>query len=219
LPGSAPSTDEIAVLIEIDPWASNGRAVHEAVTVLAGGGLVAMPTDSGYSLACDVASNKAIDRMLELKQSPKSHPLSIVLADVDELGRYGGSVSTFHYRTMKRLLPGPYTFIVPAGPELPKRLQKGRDTVGVRVPEADIPRALVRGLGRPLVASSLRLPPDGDEERFVVEAMDIEEHWGRLLDAVIDGGTGIERPTSVVDLTASPPEVLREGQGDVSAFR
>ncbi len=207
------------MIIEIDLWASNGRTVHEAVTVLARGGLVAVPTDSGYALACDVAASRAIDRLLELKQSPKGHPLSIILADVDDIGRYAGSVATNVYRTMKRLLPGPYTFIVPAGPELPRRLQKGRDTVGIRVPDADIPRALVRALGRPLVTSSLRLPPEDGEERFVVDPRDIERIWGSKLDAVIDGGNGIERPTSVVDLTEEPPVVVREGQGDVSAFR
>lgn len=204
--------------IEIDPWATNGRAVHQAVQVLAGGGVVALPTDSGYSLACDIDHVRAIDRILELKQSPKAHPLSILLPDVDDVGQWGGALSTQCYRTLKRFLPGPYTFIVVAGSRIPKRMQKGRTTVGIRVPEAEIPRAICRGLGRPLVATSLRLPDDDGGERWVIDPSEIEARWPRELDAVIDGGFGVERPTSVVDLSVEPFVVIREGQGDVSVF-
>lgn len=205
--------------IEIDAWATHGRAVFQAVQVLNAGGVVALPTDSGYSLACDVEKVRAIDKLLELKQSPKGHPLSILLAEVDEVGRWAGALPTHAYRTLKRLLPGPYTFIVEAGAALPKRMQKGRTTVGIRVPDAEIPRAIVRALGRPLAATSLRLPDDEGGERWVIDPSEIEARWPRDLDAVIDGGFGIERPTSVVDLSVDPFVVLREGQGDVSLFR
>jgi len=201
--------------IEIDEWASQGREVHRAAQLLADGGVLAVPTDSGYSLACDLHSRKAIDRLYALKQSPRSHPLSILLAEVDDVGRYSGYISTLAYRTMKRLLPGPYTFIVEAGPEIPKRMHKKRRTIGIRVPDAAIPRALVRELGRPLVTTSLRQEEVG---QFLVDPNDIEQALGHQLAAVVDGGLGLEDPTTVVDLTATPFLILREGQGDIDAL-
>jgi tRNA threonylcarbamoyl adenosine modification protein (Sua5/YciO/YrdC/YwlC family) len=202
------------VRIEIDQWASQGRAVHQAVELLRGGGVLVIPTDSGYALACDLHCNKAIDRIYDLKQSPRTHPLSIILSEVDDIGMYAGHVNTLAYRTMKRVLPGPFTFILPAGREIPKRMHKKRKTIGIRVPDADVPRALARGLGRPLVSSSLRIDEDG-EERFVVSAMEIDRNLGARVDAVIDSGPGLADPTTVVDLSSQPFEVLREGQGDL----
>lgn len=203
--------------IEIDPWATQRRSLMQAVDLLDGGGVLAIPTDSGYALAADLHNRKAIDRIYDLKQSPRSHPLSIILADVDDIGRYAGYVSTLAYRTMKHLLPGPYTFILQAGKQIPKLMHKKRKTIGIRVPEADVPRALARELGRPLVSTSLRMPDDG-EERFVIEAVHIDRNIGSRLDAVLDAGPGVEDPTTVVDLTSTPFEVLRQGQGSVELF-
>jgi tRNA threonylcarbamoyl adenosine modification protein (Sua5/YciO/YrdC/YwlC family) len=205
------------VRIEIDPWATQRRSLMQAVALLDAGGVLAIPTDSGYALAGDLHSRKAIDRIYELKQSPRNHPLSIILAEVDDVGRYAGYVSTLAYRTMKHLLPGPYTFILDAGKEIPKLMHKKRKTIGIRVPDADVPRALARELGRPLVSTSLRMPQDG-VERFVIEAVHIDRSIGDKLDAVLDAGPGIEDPTTVVDLTSEPFEVLREGQGSAELF-
>ncbi len=201
--------------IEIDTWASQGREVHRAAELLREGGVLAIPTDSGYSLACDLHSPKSIDKLYALKQSPRSHPLSILLADVDDVGRYAGHISTLTYRTLKRLLPGPYTFILNAGREIPKRMHKKRRTIGIRVPDAAIPRALALQLGRPLVTTSLR---QDEEERFVVDPNHIERDLGHQLAAVVDGGLGLERPTTVVDMTCTPYLILREGQGDVDVI-
>jgi tRNA threonylcarbamoyl adenosine modification protein (Sua5/YciO/YrdC/YwlC family) len=201
--------------IEIDTWASQGREVHRAAQLLAGGGVLAIPTDSGYSLACDLHSPRAIDKLYALKQSPRSHPLSILLSDVDDVGKYAGYISTLTYRTMKRLLPGPYTFIVEAGREIPKRMHKKRRTIGIRVPDAAIPRALARELGRPLVTTSLR---QEEKDRFLVDPNDIDKQLGHSLAAVVDGGLGLQRPTTVVDMTATPYLILREGQGDIDAL-
>jgi len=203
--------------IEIDPWAPHGPELLETVELLRGGGVLAIPTDSGYAMACDLDAWKAIDRMYDLKQSPRSHPLSLLFAEVDDIGRFSGPISTLAYRTLKRVLPGPYTFILAAGTEIPKRMHKKRRTIGVRVPDAAIPRALARFLGRPLVTTSLRLQNDG-EERFVVDPVDIELVMGDRLDAVIDGGVGLEDPTTVVDLCSHPFELLRSGQGDIDAL-
>lgn len=203
--------------IEIDEWASQGREVHRAVTLLADGGVLAIPTDSGYALVCDLHSNKAIERIYDLKQSPRSHPLSIILAEADDVGRYTSYVSSLAYRTMRRLLPGPYTFILDAGPEIPKRMHKKRKTIGIRVPAAAIPTRLAEELGRPLVCTSLRQPNE-DQESFVTDPLEIEQNYLGRLDAVIDGGIGIENPTTVVDLSSEPFEVLRRGQGSVELF-
>ena len=207
----------MATRIEIDAWASQGRAVHEAAEILRKGGVLAIPTDSGYALACDLHNNKAIDRLYDLKQSPRTHPLAIILADVDDVGRYTSYVSSLAYRTLKRLLPGPYTFILAAGSEIPKRMHKKRAEIGIRVPDADVPRALARSLGRPLVCTSLRIDDDG-EERFVIDPEDIERSLGQRIEAIIDSGPGLADPTTVVDLRQEPFEVLREGQGDVDLF-
>lgn len=204
--------------IELDEWASQGREVHRAAELLAGGGVLAIPTDSGYALACDLHSNTAIQRLHALKQSPKSHPLSIIMSDVDQVGRYTSYVSSLAYRTMRRLLPGPYTFILDAGPEIPKRMQKKRSTIGVRVPGAEIPRRLAEELGRPLVCTSLRRE-DEDGGSFVIDPVDIERRFLDRLAAVVDGGLGLENPTTVVDMTSEPFELLREGQGSVELFR
>jgi len=206
------------VRIELDEWASQGREVHRAATILAGGGVLAIPTDSGYAFACDLNHGKAIDRLHELKQSPRSHPLSIILAAVDDVGKYTSYVSSTSYRTLKRLLPGPYTFILEAGPEIPKRMQKKRREVGIRVPLAEIPRRIAEELGRPLVCTSVRAVDEDGEEIFVVDPIDIERQYGVKLDAVVDGGLGLSNPTTVVDLTCTPFEVLREGQGSIDLF-
>ncbi len=202
--------------IEIDEWASRGREVHQAVQLLEKGGVLAIPTDSGYALACDLHNKKAIDRIYTLKQSPRRTPLSLIFSDVDEVGAHAGHVSTLAYRTIKRLTPGPWVFVLNAGSETPKILHKKRSEIGIRVPGAEIPRALVRGLGRPLASTSLRLYDADGEERWFIDPLEIEDLWGDKLDAVIDGGLGISDPTTVVDLREQPYEILREGQGDVS---
>ena len=204
--------------IELDEWASQGREVHRAVRLLDGGGVLAIPTDSGYAFACDLHAGKAIQRLHDLKQTPRSHPLSIILPDVEDVGRFASYVSTLAYRTMKRLLPGPYTFILDAGPEIPKRMHSKRRTIGIRVPLAEIPRRLAEDLGRPLVCTSVRMEDEDGNEVFVIDPVHMETMYGPLLDAVVDGGLGMERPTTVVDLTESPFEVLREGQGSIELF-
>ena len=204
--------------IELDEWASQGREVHRAAELLAQGGVLAIPTDSGYALACDLHNTKAIRKIYDLKQSPRSHPLSIILANVDDVGRYTSYVSSLAYRTMRRLLPGPYTFILDAGPEIPKRMQKKRSTIGIRVPGAEIPRRLAEQLGRPLVCTSLRREDEEDGNSFVVDPIDIERRFLGSIAAVVDGGIGIENPTTVVDMTSEPFELLREGQGSSALF-
>lgn len=205
--------------IELDEWASQGREVHRAARLMADGGVLAIPTDSGYAFACDLHQGHAIERLYELKQSPRTHPLSIILADVEDVGRYACGIPSLAYRTLKHLLPGPYTFILEAGPEIPKRMHKKRRTVGVRVPQAEIPRRLAEELGRPLVCSSIRCEDEDGEEVFVIDPVQIEARYGDRIEAVVDGGLGIENPTTVVDLTEIPFQVLREGQGATDLFR
>jgi len=205
------------VRIELDEWASQGREVHRAAELLAKGGVLAIPTDSGYALVCDLHQNKAIQRLYELKQSPRSHPLSIILADVDDVGRYTSYVSSLAYRTMRRLLPGPYTFILDAGPEIPKRMHKKRKTIGIRVPGAAIPRRIAEELGRPLVCTSLRSGED-QENTFITDPAGIERRFLDRIAGVVDGGLGVENPTTVVNMTSEPFELLREGQGSVELF-
>ena len=204
--------------IEIDEWASQRKFVFEAADVLRKGGVLAIPTDSGYALVCDLNAAKAIDRLYALKQTPKTHPLSIILDEADSIGKYTGFVSTLAYRTMKRLLPGPYTFILEAGREIPKRMHKKRSTIGIRVPAVAIPRAIAEALGSPLVCTSARGEDVDGEARFLIDPIEIERHWGDRIDGVVDGGLGLEFPTTVVDLTTEPFSLLRAGQGDIDLF-
>lgn len=180
--------------------------------------MLAIPTDSGYALACDLHNRKAIDRIYALKQSPRTHPLSILFAELDDIGPYAGYVSSLAWRTMKQLAPGPFVFVLEAGREVPKILSRKRSEIGIRVPAAEIPRALARELGRPLATTSLRMTDDDGEDQWVVNPMDIDARWGHQIDAVVDGGLGISDPTTVLDLRSQPFEVLREGQGDVSVL-
>ena len=188
--------------IELDEWASQGREVHRATSLLADGGVLAIPTDSGYAFACDLHCGKAIDRLYDLKQSPRSHPLSVILAAADDVGRYSGYVSTLAYRTLKLLLPGPYTFIVDAGTEIPKRMHKKRRTIGIRVPAAEILvqteriRALIADPDR---ADDLRTAIEEGHNAYGTQTFD-QSLLQLTIDGVITREDALEHATRPADM-------------------
>ncbi len=202
------------MLLEIDPYRPESNLVHEVVTLLRRDGVVILPTDTVYALVCDINSRKAIQRLTRIKGGEKKKLFSIVLADLGDIGRYAEDVSSFAYRTVKRLLPGPYTFVLHASSLTPKLMMTKRRTIGIRVPDCEIALAVARGLGNPLVATTLGV----GEEDFLSDPMELDMEFGDQVDLVVDGGTIYSDPSSVVDLTGTP-EVLREGQGDVSLFQ
>jgi len=184
------------------------RKVGQAVECLRKGGVIVYPTDTVYALGCDITQKKAIDRIYQIKGMPKDHPIAFVCPDLADLSRYA-MVDDRAYRLLRRLLPGPYTFILESTREVPRKLMMKRKQVGIRVPHHDVPLALVRELGNPIVSTSAVLngeqlnDPDELLERF------------RAVDLVIDAGWGGLEPSTVLDLTGGETEVVREGAGPV----
>lgn len=189
------------------------RKIARAVEALNAGGVIAYPTDTVYGLGCDIMNRHALDRLYAIKGMDCSHPLAFVCPDLSNIARYA-VVDNQVYRVLRRFLPGPYTFILPATREVPKLVQMRRKTVGIRVPACEATRALARELGRP-VASSTAARPGGDP---FVDPHEIDATF-RGLALVLDGGAGGLVPTTVIDLTTAPPEIVREGAGPVDEFR
>jgi tRNA threonylcarbamoyl adenosine modification protein (Sua5/YciO/YrdC/YwlC family) len=184
------------------------------VAVIRGGGLIAYPTDSSYAFGCHLGDKRAMDRIRRIRQADKKHNFTLVCSDLSEISLYA-RVENWQYRLIKSLTPGPYTFILPATREVPKRLQNPkRRTIGLRVPDHEIARAMLETLGEPIMSSTLQLPGD---DIPITDVYEIEDRIGNQIDLIIDGGpTGIE-PTTVIDLSGGSVEVLRQGLGDVSA--
>jgi tRNA threonylcarbamoyl adenosine modification protein (Sua5/YciO/YrdC/YwlC family) len=205
----------VAKLIQVHPKDPQPRRVKAIADIMREGGLVAYPTDSSYALGCHIGDKKAIDRIHRIRRTNKQHNFTLVCRDLSEISTYA-RVDNWAYRLIKSLTPGPYTFILPATRELPKRLQNPkRRTIGMRVPEHALVNALLDELGEPIMSSTLTLPGD---DMPMTEPLEIEERIGHQVDAIVDAGpTGIE-PTSVLDLTSGSVEVLRVGRGDVSAL-
>lgn len=189
------------------------RKIRRAVDALNDGGVIAYPTDTVYGLGCDLTNKHAIDRLYSIKGMDRSHPLAFVCPDLSDIARYA-IVDNQVYRVLRRFLPGPYTFILQATRDVPKLVQMRRKNVGIRVPACEATRALARELGRPIISTTAARP---GEEPFI-DPHEIDAAF-RGLTLVLDGGTGGQRPTTVIDLTTSPPEIVREGAGSVDEFR
>ena len=177
------------------------------------GGLIAYPTDSSYAFGCHLGDKRAMDRIRRIRKTDRNHNFTLVCSDLSEISTYA-LVDNWAYRMMKSMTPGPYTFILKATREVPKRLQNPRRrTIGIRVPDHALVRAVLDTLGEPIMSSTLTLPGD---DLPLTDPAEIEERIGNDIDLVIDAGpTGIE-PTSVIDLSGGSAVVLREGLGDVS---
>jgi len=199
------------MLIAINPDNPQQRLIDRVVDILKSGGLIAYPTDTYYGIGCDIMNKRAIENIYQLKQRSKNQPFSFICADLKNISSYA-KVSNYAYKTMKRLLPGPYTFILTGSKLVPKIMLTKRKTAGIRVPANNICQALVEGLGNPIISTSATLP---DGEVFS-DASLIHDHFGSRLDAVIDGGAVAGMPSSVVSLEDDVPEIIREGLGDVS---
>jgi tRNA threonylcarbamoyl adenosine modification protein (Sua5/YciO/YrdC/YwlC family) len=203
----------VARLIEIHPTDPQPRLVAAAVQALRQGELIAYPTDSSYALGCHLGDKRALERIRRIRRSDKKHNFTLVCSDLSEISTYA-RVENWAYRLLKSLTPGPYTFILHATREVPKRLQNPkRRTIGIRVPDHTLVRALLDSLGEPIMSSTLTLPGD---DMPLTNADDVMERIGNDVDVVIDSGpTGIE-PTTVLDLTQGEVQILRQGRGDTS---
>jgi tRNA threonylcarbamoyl adenosine modification protein (Sua5/YciO/YrdC/YwlC family) len=205
----------VAKLIEIHPTNPQQRLVESVAQIIRRGGLIAYPTDSSYAFGCHIGDSKAIHRIHRIRRTDKKHNFTLVCRDLSEISLYA-RVDNWAYRLIKSLTPGPYTFILPATREVPKRLQNPkRRTIGLRVPDHPFVRAILDVLGEPIMSSTMLLP---GEEKPLTDPAEIEQRLGHEIEAIVAAGpVGIEA-TSVIDLTAGHPEILRVGRGDVSAF-
>ena len=201
------------MILAINPEHPEPRKIRRAVEALEAGGVIAYPTDTVYGLGCDLLNKHAIERLYAIKGMERSHPLAFVCPDLSDIAKYA-LVDNQVYRLLRRFLPGPYTFILPATREVPKLVQMPRKNVGIRVPACEATRTLARELGRPIISSTAARP--GEEPHVDPHEIDADFHGLAL---VLDGGAGGLLPTSVVDLTQSPPAIVREGAGDVDEFR
>jgi len=199
----------------IHPVNPQPRLVHQAVEILKRGGVVVYPTDSAYALGCHIGDKKAIDRIRVIRRLERDHHFALVCRDLSELGVYA-KVNNAAYRQIKAATPGPYTFVMPATREVPRRLvDTKRKTIGLRVPDNEICRALLAELGEPIMSTTLILPGDEYPLTDPDEMRDLMEHQ---VDLVIDGGfCGLES-TTVISFEDDIPEVVREGMGDTELF-
>jgi tRNA threonylcarbamoyl adenosine modification protein (Sua5/YciO/YrdC/YwlC family) len=204
----------VAEYLEIHPKNPQVRLIKQAANIVRAGGVIAYPTDSCYALGCHVGDAEALERIRRIRQADKNHHFTLVCRDLSEIARYA-RVDTPVFRLLKAHTPGPFTFLLPATRETPKRLQHPkRRTIGIRVPEHPVPHLLLAELGEPLMSSTLLLPGD---ETPLTDADQIRDRLDGVLDAILDGGhCGIE-PTTVVDLAVSPPVILRQGKGQIAS--
>ena len=189
------------------------RLIHIIVDILKKGGIVVYPTDTYYGIGCDILNKKAIERIYQLKQRNKSKPFSFICSGLKNISNYA-KVSNYAYKTMKRLLPGPYTFILEGSRLVPKIMLTKRKTAGIRVPDNPICLALVNVLENPLLTTSATMP-DGT---VFLDASLIHDFFGKRVEAVIDGSIVPGQPSSVISLIDDIPEIIRKGMGDVSLF-
>jgi tRNA threonylcarbamoyl adenosine modification protein (Sua5/YciO/YrdC/YwlC family) len=201
------------MIVKINPENPQERLLRQAVDVLTGGGLIAYPTDTCYAVGCDLYNTKGIAKIYQLKRRPLNKPFSFICADLKNISEYA-LVGNFAYKTMKRLLPGPYTFILEASRLVPKILQTKRHTVGIRVPDHPIALGLVRLLGHPIISTSASLPESPVES----DPYEIAERFKPHLSLIIDAGIILPAPSSIISLFDDVPEVIREGKGSVASF-
>ncbi|MBI1315764.1 threonylcarbamoyl-AMP synthase [bacterium] len=203
----------MAELVRIYPDNPSERALGKVLEVLRSGGVVVYPTDTVYSFGCDLFQPKAIERIARIKGiKPEKADFSMVFDDLSHLSRYTKHVETPTYKILKRCLPGPYTFILEASGQVPKLFGANRKTIGIRIPDHSVPRAIVALLEHPIIASSVH-----DEDEILEYTTDpelIAEKYDKLVDLVIDSGPGDLFASTVVDLSSGSPEIVRVGKGD-----
>ena len=199
------------MIIEINPHTPEPRKVRRAVEALEAGEIIAYPTDTVYALGCDLGNKKAIDRLYQVKGMDRRQPLAFICSDLADVSKYA-VIDDHAYRLLRRVLPGPYTFVLKATREVPKILHTSdRRTVGIRVPDSAIVVEVVRALGRPVISTTAHKPGD---EHMVIDARDIEPTFPGV-GLVLDGGLGGRSPTTVVDLSHGTIDIVREGAGPI----
>jgi tRNA threonylcarbamoyl adenosine modification protein (Sua5/YciO/YrdC/YwlC family) len=196
--------------LQVDPEFPEPRTINSAVETLKRGGIIAYPTDTVYGIGCGIHEKRAIDRIYKIKHLKSDHLLSIICPDLSDIARYA-VVENDTFKIMRRFLPGPYTFILRATPEVPRIFQSSRKTVGIRVPAHPVTLAIARAFRHPIVSTTAVM-----ENEYLYTAEDINTHLGHGLDLIMDAGVVNQPMSSVVDLSGPYPVVIRDGAGDVS---
>jgi len=201
------------MLLPINPDHPEPRKIRRAVDALERGEVISYPTDTVYGLGCDLFNKKSIDRLYQIKSMDRSRQLAIICPDLADIARYA-IVENPAYRILRRLLPGPYCFILEATREVPRLVQSKRRTIGIRIPKNEVILAIARELGRPVISTTANLP---GEEDALIDPDEIDERFPGLA-LVVDTGAGGKTPTTVVDLTTGAPQIVREGAGPIDAL-
>ena len=198
---------------ELHPDNPQQRYLNKAVEVLKNGGVIIYPTDTVYGLGCDIFNKEAVERIYMIKNDTGTKLFSFLCADLKDISKYA-KVSNFAYRSMKKLIPGPYTFVLPAAKEVPKILWTKRKTVGIRVPDNTIARLLASELGNPIISTSATTR----KGELVYDPLEIRTMFNNSVDLMLSMGALSGVPSSIIDLSGSEAEILREGSGDLSIF-
>ena len=194
----------------------NPKEIDKIVKILQKGGLIIYPTDTVYGLGCDITNTKGLEKIAKIKglKLEKAN-FSFVCNDLSHLSDYVKQIDSSTFKILKRALPGPFTFILPGSNNLPKAFKK-RKTVGIRIPDNSIARTLVASLGNPIVSTSIR--DEDDVLEYTTDPELIFEKWKNIVDIVIDGGFGDNQASTVIDLTSTEPEIIREGKGSLDVI-
>lgn len=203
------------MLLKINPDNPEGRKIRQVVEHLKEGGIIIYPTDTVYALGCDIENSNAIDRICKLRGlDPKKANLAMICQDISQLSTYTQQINNSTFRLLKKNLPGPFTFILPAANNVPKLFKNRKKTIGVRIPEHNVTAAIVEVLGRPILTTSLK--SDDEILEYFNDPADIYEDFKKLVDVVIDSGPGGNVPSTVVDSTEIDPAIIREGAGQLA---
>lgn len=201
------------MIISLDPECPEAWYLIDCIETFKQGGVVAYPTDTVYGLGCDLLNKKALEKIYQIKKIPRRKQLSFICSDLKHIAEYA-QVSNAAYRLMKRLLPGPYTFILPATHNVPRLMLTNRRTVGIRIPDNKICAELVNGLGNPIISTSITI----EEDNPVSDPFEIYDNYRNQLDLIIDGGVIKAEHSTVIDLTGSTPKLIRQGKGSVEGI-
>lgn len=200
----------VAPIVPVDPQHPSPRTIHRAVLALQEGGLIAYPTDTYYGIGCDLFQKKAIGRLFVLKGPNRKRPLTLICPDLSDVAQYA-RVSNFAYRTMRHLTPGPFTFVLEATRPVPEMMTTRQKQVGIRVPQSPVALALTRELGHPLANTSATAGDDA----ALTDGKDIKAVLGHGLSLILDAGTQISEPSTVISLLGDQIEILRLGKGQL----
>jgi len=200
-------------ILQINPINPQQRLIDQVVVTLRQGGVIAYPTDTMYGIGCDIFNQKAVKRIYQIKKRDKNKPFSFICSSLKDVSQYC-FLSNSAYRLMKKCLPGPYTFVLPAMKIVPKIMMSKQKTVGIRVPENNICQQIVNTLGNPILTTSATL----EEDFYLSEAFEVEERLGNQIDLIIDGEPITPAPSSVISLIGEEAVVIRTGKGDISDF-